>query len=203
MLPTPEAASSEEQPATAGRPRRFEPAQALQSALQVFWLQGFEATSLDDLTRSMGLSRSSFYACFGSKQAVFKRAVEQYADDYFSALCTAASAEADPIAGALALLARVADSEGGTQGCFFVNTVTELAPHDPDLTHYCQSHIARVAQLLSSLLVQAGFTPALAEDRAGAALALVMGLITLRKAGIPAQRIQALLGEVRLLLTLP
>ena len=79
-----------------------------------------------------------------------------------------------------------ADAEGGTGGSFFVNSMTELALHDAELAAYGQSHIARVASLVTGLLVQAGFASQLAEDRAGAALALAIGAITLRKAGFPA-----------------
>jgi len=151
----------------------------------------------------MQLSRSSFYACFGSKQALFTAAVEAYADACFANFSAVAGVSADPVAGVRAVLAAVADADGGTQGCFFVNSMTELAPHDASLAAYGQSHIARVASLVTELLVRAGFAPQLAEERAGAALALAIGAITLRKAGIPAARIQLLLAQSDALLRLP
>ena len=186
-----------------GRPRQFVPQAALQSALDIFWRKGFEATSLEDLLAAMQLSRSSFYACFGSKQEIFTAAVQAYADTCFANFSAVVHASPDPSAGVRAVLAAVADIEGGTRGCFFVNSVTELAPHDAELAAYGQSHIARVASLVTGLLVQAGFAPQLAEDRAGAALALAIGVITLRKAGIPAARIQVLLAQSDALLRLP
>lgn len=186
-----------------GRPRQFVPEAALQRALELFWRKGYAATSVDDLLSAMSLSKSSFYACFGSRQALYNEAIRAYSDSYFDALCTASRAAPGPQAGVLAVLAMIADTEGGPQGCFFINTVIELAPHDPDLTTFCQSHIARVAKLVTGLLVQAGFKPQLASDRADAALALAIGLITLRKAGLPSQRLEELLGQVRQLLVLP
>ncbi|MGH6713346.1 MAG: TetR/AcrR family transcriptional regulator [Bradyrhizobium sp.] len=57
---------------------------ALQAALIVSWRQEYEATSRDDLTAAMGLSRSSFYASFGSKQAVLMAAVQSYANEKFA-----------------------------------------------------------------------------------------------------------------------
>ena len=187
----------------AGRPRQFLPETALQGALDVLWRKGFEATSLDDLTHAMQLSRSSVYACFGSKRGVFAAAIQAYADECFATFSAVAEAAPDPITAVRAVLAAIADAEGGTRGCFFVNSVTELAPHDPELAAYSQSHIARVAALVTDLLMRAGFAPQLAEDRAGAVLALAMGAITLRKAGIPAVRIQVLLDQAHRLLALP
>lgn len=189
--------------AAIGRPRQFLPEAALQNALDVFWRKGFEATSLQDLLDAMQLSRSSFYACFGSKQGIFTAAVQAYADACFANFSAVAHASPDPIAGVQAVLAAVVDTDGGTRGCFFVNSVTELAPHDAEFASYGQGHIARVASLVTGLLVRAGFTPGLAEDRAGAALALAIGAITLRKAGIPAARIQVLLKQSEALLCLP
>jgi len=189
--------------AAVGRPRGFVPEEALRSALAVLWRKGYEATSLDDLTAAMGLSRSSFYGCFGSKRAVLMAAVEVYADDCFAEATAVAEAQSDPVAAVRAVLAAIANIGGGLRGCFFVNSVTELAPHDPELAAYGQGHIARVSGLVAGLLVRAGFPASLAEDRAGAALALAMGAITLRKAGIPAARIQVLLDQAQMLLALP
>ena len=203
MLSTNDSVRTQQAPAAAGRPRQFLPETALQSALDVLWRKGFGATSLDDLTRAMQLSRSSFYACFGSKQGVFMAAIQAYADERFAAISAIAEAGPDPASAVRAVLATIADADGGTHGCFFVNSVTELAPHDPALAAYSQRHIARVAALVTDLLIRAGFAPQLAEDRAGAALALAMGATTLRKAGIPVARIQSLLYQAQTLLALP
>ena len=46
--------------------------------MNVFWRQGYEASSLQDLISAMGLSKSSFYQSFESKQALFKRCIKFY-----------------------------------------------------------------------------------------------------------------------------
>lgn len=48
--------------------------------MQLFWRQGYEATSLQDLLREMRLSKSSFYQAFGSKHALFGRCIDHYRD---------------------------------------------------------------------------------------------------------------------------
>lgn len=63
-----------------GRPRAFDVDRALDLALHLFWRKGYEGTSLSDLTRSMGINRPSLYAAFGDKEALFRRALDRYAD---------------------------------------------------------------------------------------------------------------------------
>lgn len=61
-----------------GRPRTFDRNKALQQALEVFWERGFDNASMSELTRAMGISSPSLYAAFGSKEALFREAVELY-----------------------------------------------------------------------------------------------------------------------------
>jgi len=53
---------------------------ALDRALRVFWRKGYEGTSLSDLTKAMGINRPSLYAAFGDKEALFRKALDRYAD---------------------------------------------------------------------------------------------------------------------------
>jgi AcrR family transcriptional regulator len=62
-----------------GRPRGFDRDVALRRAMEVFWHHGFDGTSMNDLTAAMGIASPSLYACFGSKEQLFRLAVELYA----------------------------------------------------------------------------------------------------------------------------
>ena len=62
------------------RPREFDVDTALDRAMEVFWRKGFEGATLPDLTAAMGINRPSLYAAFGDKQALFRRALDRYAD---------------------------------------------------------------------------------------------------------------------------
>lgn len=64
-----------------GRQREFDKAQALDSAMQVFWQKGFIGASLADLTLAMGINKPSMYAAFGNKEKLFVQAVQHYLDD--------------------------------------------------------------------------------------------------------------------------
>jgi AcrR family transcriptional regulator len=71
----------------AGRPRAFDTDWALDQALALFWRKGYEGASLSDLTEAMGISRTSLYAAYGSKEALFGLAAQRYeagAADYLS-----------------------------------------------------------------------------------------------------------------------
>lgn len=65
--------------ATVGRPRAFDPDQALEAAMRVFRKKGYEGTSLSDLTDAMGINRPSLYAAFGNKEELFRKAYDRYA----------------------------------------------------------------------------------------------------------------------------
>ena len=61
-----------------GRPRAFDANEALGRALDLFRRQGYEGTSLTDLTEAMGINRPSLYAAFGNKEELFHKALELY-----------------------------------------------------------------------------------------------------------------------------
>ena len=61
-----------------GRPRTFDPDTALRTALGLFWERGYEGTSLNDLAQAMGIASASIYACFGSKEELFRKVMALY-----------------------------------------------------------------------------------------------------------------------------
>jgi len=112
-----------------GRPREFDVDRALDRAMELFWRQGYDGTSLADLTRELGLTRPSLYAAFGSKEALFLKALDLYEvrAGYRQAALTA------PTAGAYAraLLEGAADLHGDKRnppGCLGVQGALACAP---------------------------------------------------------------------------
>ena len=71
------------------RPREFDYDDVLRIAFDQFWRKGVRGTSLSDIARDAGVQRGSLYNAFGSKEALFLRAYEGYADDYLSSLAKA------------------------------------------------------------------------------------------------------------------
>jgi AcrR family transcriptional regulator len=98
-----------------GRPREFDPEQALAAALQVFWRRGYEAASLTELTQAMGITRPSLYACFGNKASLFRKAFDLYERDKLS--YTKSALEAETARGvAERLLRGAAAMQAGSRG---------------------------------------------------------------------------------------
>ena len=64
---------------TRGRPRRFDPEDAIATARQLFHAHGYDAVSVSDVTTALGINPPSFYAAFGSKAGLYARVLDQYA----------------------------------------------------------------------------------------------------------------------------
>jgi AcrR family transcriptional regulator len=67
---------------TRGRPRSFDRSAALDKAVRLFWRQGYEATTVRDLTDELGIGAPSLYSAFGDKQQLFSEALEVYDEQY-------------------------------------------------------------------------------------------------------------------------
>ncbi|CAO3422158.1 TetR/AcrR family transcriptional regulator [Azospirillum doebereinerae] len=65
-----------------GRPRAFDRERALAQAMRLFWVKGYEATSIADLTEALGVGTTSLYAAFGSKDELYAEALRCYATTY-------------------------------------------------------------------------------------------------------------------------
>jgi AcrR family transcriptional regulator len=61
-----------------GRPPSFNQDEALEKALNVFWLHGYEGTSMAELTEALGMNKPSIYAAFGNKEELFRKALAKY-----------------------------------------------------------------------------------------------------------------------------
>jgi AcrR family transcriptional regulator len=102
------------------RAREFDETEVIDKALQVFWQQGYEGTSLNDLLDATGLTKSSLYAAFGSKEDLFHRIVERYLSKHVEFRQACALAEPTPRRIVERLLYGMADLHAGSRtppGC--------------------------------------------------------------------------------------
>ncbi|MEU6242371.1 TetR/AcrR family transcriptional regulator [Streptomyces sp. NPDC047024] len=160
------------------RTKEFDPDAALQSALELFWQRGYEATSLSDLVEHLGIGRASIYATFGSKHELYLKALDRYAETRDPVLLTELSQPGPALPAVRAVVRRFAAEatapEGRLTGCFVTNTAAELAPHDPAAARRVEISWEHVETLLRSALVRARAQGELPEDRDPRALARML-----------------------------
>ncbi|SDC57212.1 transcriptional regulator, TetR family [Sanguibacter gelidistatuariae] len=166
-----------------GRLQAFDTTTAVQAARDLFWDQGFEATSLADLELATGLNRSSLYHAFSSKRGLFDAAAQDYLDTVIRPRLagltatgdTAAggtTADRDPAAEAAAALVEYFDSlaravaalptGSARRGCLLVNATAGLAAHDDAARVVVDGYRVELMAALRGALVSA--TPARAAD---------------------------------------
>ena len=112
-----------------GRPREFDADDVLERAVQLFWEQGYEATSVSDIVVATGLNKSSLYNAFGSKEELFSRALQRYVDmrtTMLAHILVQGSAGLDDVHALFDFVELEMASPGGHRGCLAVNSSTEL-----------------------------------------------------------------------------
>ncbi|MFD9069863.1 TetR/AcrR family transcriptional regulator [Streptomyces lasiicapitis] len=155
-----------------GRPRAFDRDTALRRAMEVFWKQGYEATSMTDLTSAMGIASPSLYAAFGCKEALFREAVTLY-DATEGAHMARALTELPTAKGAVEAVlrynARAYADEGTPHGCMVVLAATNCSPANaPVQEHLATWRQAGVDQMARRLerAVDEGELPAATDTEA-------------------------------------
>ena len=118
-----------------GRPYEFDRKETLQKAMEVFWEQGYKATSIDDLVERMGIQRGSIYNTFGDKKELFLSAVEFYGDEVTTRTLKVLDADGSPIGNIKKFFDLIVSTpeDVRSRGCLISNTVVELAPHDEEV----------------------------------------------------------------------
>lgn len=111
-----------------GRPLQFDPEQAVQQAMLLFWAQGYEGTSTSQLMAAMGLSKSSLYQTFGSKDELFNLCLDRYGEMTADYLRETLAQTESPRQFLLDLIEATANyqNDGGPNGCLLVNSACEL-----------------------------------------------------------------------------
>lgn len=115
------------------RHREFSEEKALDAAMRIFWEKGFEATSLSDLTSAMGIQRPSIYSAFGDKKGLFEAALRKYTSAhaaYVRATLQDNVSVREAFRDFFDSLAAKESESGANWGCFCINSMVELAPHD-------------------------------------------------------------------------
>jgi TetR/AcrR family transcriptional repressor of nem operon len=117
------------------RPREFDEATALDAAIECFWSRGYEATSVRDLAKSMGITGASLYNAFGDKRTLYRRALDHYVERGFCDRARRFESQLPPREAIAAFFDEIVElslADSRRRGCMIVNSALELAPHDPE-----------------------------------------------------------------------
>lgn len=129
------------------RPRAYDRAQVLDSAMQLFWRQGYEATSIQDLVAATGINRASMYNGFGDKRELFRAAIAHYLQQVSAKRAARLESAASPLQGLRDYFEELivfSLGDGRKLGCLLTNSALELAPHDAELAEELTGIFERV-----------------------------------------------------------
>jgi len=157
-----------------GRPPSFNREKAIETAMQEIWRGGYGASSVKAISEKLGITRSSYYNSFGSREDLFKAALEAYFGQSPDAILHGELPDM-PILELLTrtfreiCAARAQDPEG--RGCMAINSLTELSGSHDELGTFLKNAVmgsaARLEYLLS-IAVENGELPADADVHAKA-----------------------------------
>lgn len=111
------------------RIREFDPQQALEKAMELFWRKGYSDTSIRDLVTHTGVAHAGLYGQFGGKEALFSAALQRYFDTTLAKLLLVVEAPSAGLAEVKRFFERWAtEARKGTfgEGCFLCNSAVEF-----------------------------------------------------------------------------
>lgn len=127
----------------------------IERARDLFWKRGWAGTSLKDLEAELQMKPGSFYAAFGSKEALFTLAMEKYATDGRERL-KALEREYGPIKALQQFPAMVVQNEAApAKACMLSKTLLELHAHSHPLAHEANLHLLKMEAQFEKLFRQA------------------------------------------------
>jgi AcrR family transcriptional regulator len=193
--------------ARTGRPRAFDRDDAVDQAMQLFWQHGYDSTSLSQLKAELGggISAPSFYAAFGSKEALFDECVQRYLATFAQVtecLWDETLPPRQAIETALRQSARMQCDDGHPKGCMV--TLGVMSAPSPENAHVAQALTHSRARTRAGIVacVERGVSEGLlAEDTNAAAMATVFdsflqGISILARDNTPIESIDAAITQV-------
>ncbi len=138
--------------------KAFQPEQALKKAMDLFWKQGYEGTSIEKLLQCMGLGRGSLYDTFGDKHALYLAALSRYLCEN-QQMFVELQQQTGPLAEILERFFQDSTecllSDPGCRGCFLVNATVEMVPYDPEVNKLVQPALQEIEEAFYRVLIRA------------------------------------------------
>lgn len=135
------------------RHKEFEINEVLDKAMHLFWTQGYEKTSMQELVDTMGIHRRSIYDTFGDKHALFIQTLQRYKSLQAQRLQSLVEKQA-PVKELMRIfLTTTIDNQDLPKGCLMVNSGVELGILDPEVSTFVENGYTQTEQYLRDLLI--------------------------------------------------
>jgi TetR/AcrR family transcriptional repressor of nem operon len=125
------------------RTKDFDENEVLTKAVNIFWLKGYNATSMQDLVDGLGISRSSLYDTYGDKHTLFLKALGSYQctnSGKFAQIMSDNTSAKETIKALLEFVVGNLLADKSQKGCFLVNAEVEVALHDKQVSDVIQQN---------------------------------------------------------------
>lgn len=187
------------------RTKTFEAPVVLDKAMLVFWQQGYENTSMQNLVDAMGIHRRSIYDTFGDKHELFIQVLAHYRDQINERFDQVLATHTDLRSRLTAIFEIFIDHpDNQPAGCLVVNTAATLNSLEPDIQTLIQHYLTQEKALLQALLIagQAELEPSVAIDLLAASLqSALIGIRVMAKVNPDSTTLTAIVQQT--LQTLP
>ncbi|UYN83005.1 MAG: TetR/AcrR family transcriptional regulator [Microcella sp.] len=171
--------------AARGRPSGYDLDEVVGRATAVFWAQGSDATSVDELERATHLNRSTIYTALGGKAGLFDRCVRAYVDSAENDLLAPAITGTSGVDDLVALVSRVADMLDSTQhppGCFAIRSLVR-GDGGEQVDRYREALRRAITATLRRAVDLDDLDPALGSSRAALVEAALLGMLAVGRSG--------------------
>ncbi|NEQ96026.1 MAG: TetR/AcrR family transcriptional regulator [Cyanothece sp. SIO2G6] len=156
------------------RSKAFDQVAVLEKAMEVFWQQGYEATSIQDLVTAMGINRGSLYDTFTDKRQLFLKAIAHYNQTVVNTVIerlkapgAARQAIEDHFHGIVEQVA----NDTQCRGCLITNTIVELGRQDGAIALQTKANLQQIEDAFFCALLQAQDQGEIGPDKDARALA--------------------------------
>jgi TetR/AcrR family transcriptional repressor of nem operon len=171
------------------RTREFDTDRALERALQVFWCQGYEGTSIEDVVQATGVQRGSLYAAFGSKEGLYHAVLDRYREQLAAPLLAALAGGAEVRSLVRSVLLGMVDEavdDEHRRGCLMVNAATQRLAADEGVARRVRDTVGAMEDALAGALAAGQAQGQIARDADPRALArfLVLTVQGVRVMGV-------------------
>ncbi|WP_312115042.1 TetR/AcrR family transcriptional regulator [Brevibacillus reuszeri] len=135
------------------RTKEFDEDAVLLKGMRLFWDQGYEKTSIQELVSHMGIHKGSMYDTFGDKKSLYIKALQRYSERLEQSYKLRMAGLSAKEAIRMLFERAINPGEESPAGCFIVNTAVELAKHDSEARDCVHQSWDYTEQLIRDLII--------------------------------------------------